>query len=73
MLLRSDGFTPFEYRPVTLPQLDLELGDNSNLVVSLDEGRTFAPLEDTAFEQLVGYLGAPVGFARKLKNAVNRF
>lgn len=69
MLLRADAFSPFEYRPVSLPQLDLELGDNSTLVARLDDGEAFIPLQDQAFEQLVEYLGAPFGFAKKLKNA----
>jgi len=69
MLLRSDYFTSYSYTPVTLPSLEIELGQDSNLVVSIDAGQSFVPLGETAFEQLVGYLGAPVGFARKLRKA----
>lgn len=69
MLLRADAFSPFEYRPISLPQLDLELGDNAALVARLDQSEKFMPLQDGAFEQLVDYLGAPFGFAKKLRNA----
>lgn len=69
MLLRSDYFTSFCASSVTLPSLEIELGQDSNLVVSIDAGNTFVPLGETAFEQLLGYLGAPVGFAKKLRKA----
>lgn len=69
MLLRSDAFTSLDYIEVKLPFLELELSENSSLVISVDYGKSFLPLGEVAFEQLLGYLGAPVGFARKLRKA----
>ena len=69
MLLSSELFSPLEYRSVNLPSLELELGENASLLVRLDTADGLVPLSDHAFERLVSYFGAPVGFAKKLRSA----